>query len=295
MAIFIESEIWPSYLHELSNRQIPAALVNARMTAGSLESWLSYPKFSEYLFSNFSFVQAADKLTAEGLQKLGVKHLSGTNNLKAALTLPSINGSELNILKRMTKFRPVWLAASTHAGEEAMAIRCQMQLLKQAPDCLLIIAPRHPERRDSILKALNLSELDYAIRSAGDQIMPSTEIYLADSFGEMSLWYGLAELTFLGGSLVPGIGGHNPFEPAQLGCPIVTGPHYFNFNSIFNEMSEAGAIQRVENEEELTNLVETLLLNEMSLRKKLREKAKQFCARYSTSTFDSLADQLLLL
>ena len=226
LAVWIESELWPRLVFETARRGVPMALVNARLSARSLRRWARLPGMARRLLGSFRAVLAQDEETVAGLAALGVcARFAG--NLKALVELPGCDAAELAAIRAALGDRPVWLAASTHAGEEAQVIRAQMDLRAEGGP-LLILAPRHPERGDEVAQLLSLAELSFARRSAGGVPDAQTDVWLADTLGEMGLWYRLAPVAFVGGSLVPA-GGHTPFEPVQLGAAVLHGPHVANF------------------------------------------------------------------
>ena len=233
LAIFAEGEIWPNLLLELQRRQTPAALINARMTEKSISGWLRWPSTARRIFGSFDLVLCADVQTQTGLQALSGSTIDCPGNLKSALPAPSGALSELEPLRREIGERPVLLAASTHPGEEALALDAYLQI---NPKPFLIIAPRHPERGDEIAGLLSCTEYSVSRRSAQQPVAPDTDILLADTMGEMGLWYRLADAVYLGGGHAPGVGGHNPLEALQLGKPIMTGPSLFNFRDMTDRL-----------------------------------------------------------
>ena len=257
-AIFLESEIWPVQIMELKARGIPFALVSARLTDRSTERWRRYaPGLARALFSEMSLVLAQDEETAGRARALGAPRVDVAGSLKAAARPLPLNGAARNALLRATSARPVWVAASTHPGEEEEVVAAHRTICRRNPATLLILAPRHPERAPAILDLLD--GLNVAQRSRGSLPCPETEIYLADTLGEMGLWYDRAPIVFLGGSLKPGIGGHNPLEPAAFGCAILTGPHTDNTRAEFDRLLAAGAAIRVSGPAELARGVARLL------------------------------------
>ncbi len=226
LAIFAEGEIWPNLLLELHAQMIPAALINARMTENSIKGWMRWRRTARKIFNCFDVMVAADVQTKTGLEALSENAVSNPGNLKSALPAPSVDEAELNAIDAAIGDRKVLLAASTHAGEEALALDAFMKL---ASDTFLIIAPRHPERGEEVDALLSCTRYAIARRSEGTPIDATTNILLADTMGEMGLWYRLADTVYLGGGHAPGVGGHNPLEALRLRKPVVTGPSLFNF------------------------------------------------------------------
>ncbi len=226
LAVWIESELWPRLVYETARRGVPMALVNARLSAASLRRWRRLPAMARRLLASFRSILAQDEETVAGLTSLGVcARFAG--NLKALVEPPGCDAGELAAARAAVEGRPVWFAASTHPGEEAHVIRAQRDLAGDGAP-LLIIAPRHPQRGDEVAQLLASSGLRAARRSRGEAPDAATQVWLADTLGEMGLWYRLAPVAFVGGSLVP-VGGHTPFEPVQLGAAVLHGPHVANF------------------------------------------------------------------
>ncbi len=229
MAIFAEGEIWPNLLAQLHQRKVATALINARMTNKSISGWRRWPNTAKTVFDRFNIILASDKKTATGLSELVQRPITCVGNLKSALPAPQVSTSELSQIKARLPRRKVLVAASTHDGEEALILDA---LLQMQPRPFAIIAPRHPERGDQVERMISCSNLTYARRSREDEVTPDTDILLADTMGEMGLWYRLADTVYLGGGHAPGVGGHNPLEPLRLGKPVLTGPSLFNFEDM---------------------------------------------------------------
>lgn len=229
LAIFAEGEIWPNLMLHLHAQLVPCALINARMTENSIKGWMRWRKTARRVFNCFDIMIAADAQTKAGLESLSERNVDNPGNLKSALPAPAFDEAKLSELQATIGARKVLVAASTHAGEEALALDAYMHL---PTETFLIIAPRHPERGDEVDALLSCTKYAIARRSEGDEISPATNILLADTMGEMGLWYRLADTVYLGGGHAPGVGGHNPLEALRLGVPIVTGPSLFNFKDL---------------------------------------------------------------
>ncbi|MEM1151744.1 MAG: glycosyltransferase N-terminal domain-containing protein [Pseudomonadota bacterium] len=246
LAIFAEGEIWPNLIAELSRTNRPLALVNARMTERSRKGWAKWPGFSKRLFGAFDLILPADKETGQALTELSGKPVADVSNLKRGLPPPPVDRQEQEALEHgFLAGRACLVAASTHPGEEALFLDAASHLNDEVA---LIIAPRHPERGPEIAAELSRRGLEFARRSAGDRAERDHDALLADTIGEMGLWYRLSDLVFLGGASVEGIGGHNPIEPLQLERAVITGPHGFNFQSLFRELSDTGLLNVVDGE-----------------------------------------------
>jgi 3-deoxy-D-manno-octulosonic-acid transferase len=244
LAVWIESEIWPNLLTEIGRRGLPAVLVNARMSARSFARWRHFPVSIARLLGVFSLVLPWDESEAGKLRALGAAAVGPAGNLKYAAGPPAADEGALARLRRATAGRPVWLAASTHPGEEEICATVHCAVAAAVPDLLTVVVPRHPHRGAAIEAALADQGLVVARRSADRLPSRDTDVYLADTMGEMGLFLRLASAVLVGGSLVPH-GGHNPIEPAQLGCPILFGPHMTNFPEIAGELLIAGGAREV--------------------------------------------------
>lgn len=248
LAVFAEGEIWPNLLLGLKARNIPAALINARMTESSLKGWMRWPKTAHAVFGAFDQLVSADLQTKTGLEELSGLSVLNPGNLKSALPAPTVNDAELTALRLAIGERRILLAASTHAGEEALALDAFMKL---TPDDFMIIAPRHPERGDEIDGLLSCTRFGISRRSEGDPVTEDTQILLADTMGEMGLWYRLADAVYLGGGHAPGVGGHNPLEALRLNKPVITGPSLFNFNDLSERLKPHQGFSIVEDADAL--------------------------------------------
>ncbi len=252
LAIFAEGEIWPNLILGLQARDIPAALINARMTENSIKGWMRWRKTARAVFGSFDVLVSADLQTKTGLEELSGKSVLNPGNLKSALPAPDVDAAELDALRDAIGDRPILLAASTHAGEEALVLDAYMKL---PPDHFLIIAPRHPERGDEIDGLLSCTRYAISRRSEGDPVNQDTHILLADTMGEMGLWYRLADAVYLGGGHAPGIGGHNPLEALRLDKPVVTGPSLFNFSDLSKRLAPHEGFSIVEDAEALARAI----------------------------------------
>lgn len=262
--LWVESELWPNLVLESRRRNIPLALINARMSARSHKGWRRAPRLARQLLSSFDTILAQDEAIAERLRDLGAPHVSVTGNLKlAAAPLPA-TASELITLQDAIGERPVWLAASTHRTEEDIVGEVHAALADRLPGLLTLLAPRHPQRGDEVEQSLQRLGLSVARFSRNEAITPQTDIYLVDATGVLGQLYRVSPLAFVGGSLVPH-GGQNMLEAAQLGCAVLHGPHVDNFRSITDDLAAAGASREIENREDLTRNVAELLANPAAL------------------------------
>jgi 3-deoxy-D-manno-octulosonic-acid transferase len=241
-AVFVESEIWPTTLAALRRRRIPAALVNARLSARSAERWRRAPRLAQEALSAFAVILAQTEGDAARLSTLAGRPVACPGNLKhAAPPLPD-DPPERERLAALVGARPVWVAASTHPGEEEQVLAAHRDALAAVPELLLILAPRHPDRGEEVAALAAGFGFRSPRRSRGED--PDGPVWIADTMGELGLWYRLARGAYLGGSLVPH-GGQNPLEPARLGKAVAFGPHTANFAAVTEELLSAGAATRV--------------------------------------------------
>jgi len=265
LAVWTESELWPALLDGVGRRGIPLVLVNARMSEKSYKRWRWWRGTAAAILGNFDYAMAQDEATARYLQGLGMPadKVEIAGSLKEGSAPLPHDERMRKAFARAISGRAVWLAASTHPGEEAVVSAAHHQARRSFPELLLILAPRHPERGDEVAQLLREDGWSVSQRSKGQEIDGRTDVYLADTIGEMGLWYRLAPVTFLGGSLET-IGGHNPFEPAALGSAILHGPHVFNFADAFTRLGAADACVGVPNGAALADELEKVLRPEQA-------------------------------
>ncbi|MBM3618017.1 MAG: 3-deoxy-D-manno-octulosonic acid transferase, partial [Alphaproteobacteria bacterium] len=248
-------------------------LVNARMSEASFHNWQRFPRSIEKLLSVFDAILAQAPQDAARLTALGAQNVQMPGNLKEDAGDLPFDAAELARLKAQIGNRPLWLAASTHSGEESLIAAAHKQLLAEFPNLLTMIVPRHPPRGEKIATELESAGLSVALRSRGDAITAGTAIYLADTIGELGLFYRLADVVFMGGSLIPH-GGQNPLEAARLDCALLAGEHTHNFEDIYARFASAPALIRVADSATLAAAVEKLLSDSL-LRDTLAANAKQ--------------------
>lgn len=279
-ALWMESEIWPNMIEGLRTRGIPAAMVNARLSPRSFRRWKLAAGDIARLLSAFSVILPQTQEDADSFTALGAAAVIVSDNLKYAATPLPCDEEELKKLRAATAGRPLWLYASTHEGEEAIACRIHRHLEKTVPGLLTILAPRHPERRAAIVKTCEKHGITPALR--GDRRTapaPSDSLYIADTMGELGLFYRLAPLACIGRSFSnDGGGGHNPVEAARLGCAILHGPHIQNLAAIYAELNKEGAAISLKSEQDFQKRLERLLTDSDGL-DSLREKATEFAAQ----------------
>jgi 3-deoxy-D-manno-octulosonic-acid transferase len=238
LAIFVESEIWPTIISRLANRKIPLAVVNGRLSERSFRGWKRFAVVARALFSRISLVLAQSDEDGARFAELGTARVSVTGNLKFDTPPLAAEDGEVERLRSAIGQRPVWIAASTHEGEEEIVGDAHRRLRERHPNLLTIIAPRHPERGTAIRDMLAARRLTVAQRSRGEPLVREIDIYLADTLGELGLFYRAAPIAFLGGSLVPH-GGQNPIEPTRLDASVLHGPHVHNFAAVYDRLDAA--------------------------------------------------------
>ncbi len=286
LALWVESELWPNLLGQSRARGIVTVLINARMSRRSFRRWQRLPGLIGPLLGGFALCLAQDQEQAERLRALGATKVEVSGSLKQAAEPLPAEAAELQRLRAATAGRPLWLAASTHDGEEAIAARVHGDLAAAHPGLLTIIVPRHPERGDELAAALTAGGLKLAQRSTGQRIEPATEIYLADTLGELGLFYRLSEIVFVGGSLTPR-GCQNLLEAARLGAAVIHGPDVENFRVAAADLAAAGASTMVRDGGELGREVAALLIDAG-----LRERHAAAGLRVSGGTGEGHADIL---
>jgi 3-deoxy-D-manno-octulosonic-acid transferase len=249
---FVESELWPNLLAACRARCIPTMLINARLSERSLRRWRLAPALARQVLSGFVRVQPRNASDAERFAMLGCRCVGAPGDLKLSAPPLPVDERELRRLREQLAGRPVWLAASTHAGEETLVAATHQSLAMHHPGLLTIIAPRHPERGVTIPGA--------GYRSRGDP-PPAAGMWIADTLGELGLFYRLAGIAFVGRSLLPPGGGQNPLEPAKVGCAIAVGPYTGNFTEHVAMLEAAGGLAVVRDAAELADWVGGLLGN----------------------------------
>jgi len=259
LAFWVESELWPNLILAARMYYCFMGIINGRMSERSLAMWQKYSGISQPMLSYFSVVFPQSEADGERFIKLGVptRQVLPMGNLKYDGAPLGCNEEELLKLSSVIGIRPCWLAASTHPGEEEMVLAAHKVLTATRRNLLTVIVPRHARRGAEIAKIL-ASHGPVALRSRGDTITEATQFYIADTMGELGLFYRLCEIGFIGGSLVPH-GGQNPLEAARLSCCVITGPHTHNFTDMYEEMEAAQACIRVTNPTQLAAQVDGLL------------------------------------
>lgn len=272
LALWIESELWPNLLLQSAARGVKLALVNARLSARSLRGWRRWPGSARRLVGGFALVLAQTEADAARYRELGAGDVRVPGNLKfAAPPLPA-DETKLAALRAAIGARPVWLAASLHPGEEAHIAAAARMVRALVPDALAIVVPRHPEKGAALAAAMAADDLDVKRRAAGAVPDDATDIYVADTLGELGIFYRLAAAAFVGGSFIDH-GGQNPIEPALLGVPVLHGPHMRNFADVVEAFAKAGAARHVRDGDDLAAQLAPLL-SRPELRAQMGEAAR---------------------
>jgi 3-deoxy-D-manno-octulosonic-acid transferase len=249
----VESELWPNLLAACRQRGVPLMLLNARLSARSAARWRHLAGLAGDMFAAIARIEAQSAADAARFSALGARCVAAPGNLKYAAAALPCDAAELARVAALIEQRPVWLAASTHPGEEAIAAAVHRRLALAHPGLLTIIVPRHPERGARIA-----AELGAPRRAAGQ---PPEGLWIADTLGELGLWYRLASVVFVGRSLLPPGGGQNPLEPARLGCAVAIGPLADNFAEPVAALAAAGGIARVRDDATLADWVSRMLID----------------------------------
>lgn len=264
LVIWSESEFWPNMLDGIQRRGVPAVLLNARMSEASFRRWKLARASARAVLETFSLCLGQNAAEAARLEELGAKNVRVSANLKyAAAPLPH-DPKMLAEMQVIVGARPRLLWASTHLGEEAMAGRVHAWLKREFPALLTIVVPRHPARGAEIAQELRGQGLKVAQRSRGEIPQGENDIYLADTLGELGMFFRLSPLVVMGGSFAD-IGGHNPIEPAQAGCVVFYGPEMYNFLSIREDFARHGAALSAQDEGELERKLASALRDPSSV------------------------------
>ncbi len=261
LAVFMETELWPNTLRLCAERGIPVVVANARLSERSARGYARFPRVVGPMLGRIGAVAAQAQADAGRFVALGVppERVRVTGSLKFDVALPASLREQAEALRRQWGAdRSVWVAASTHEGEEDRVLDAFRRLLRPCPDSLLVLVPRHPERFGRALALVRRRGFRVAQRSRAAEDCAEAEVFLGDTMGELPLFYAAADVAFVGGSLVP-TGGHNLLEPAALGVPVLFGPHVFNFAEVSQLLLERGAARQVRSARELAGVLCELL------------------------------------
>jgi 3-deoxy-D-manno-octulosonic-acid transferase len=258
LALFIESDLWPNLILSSAARRLPMVLINGRMSQRSFPRWRRVAGTISALLGRFELCLAQSQLDGERFAALGSRNVTVTGNLKLDVPAPPADSGKLERLMSLTRGRPVVVAASTHPGEEEILVEAHKTLAGFFSGLLTVIVPRHADRGEAIARMIAASGLHAGLRSREELPTAATDIYVADTMGEMGLFYRLAPIVFMGGSLVEH-GGQNPIEAVKLGASVVHGPHVFNFTDVYEALDAAHGARRADSQEALVKQLGQLL------------------------------------
>jgi 3-deoxy-D-manno-octulosonic-acid transferase len=258
LALFIESDLWPNLILASAARRLPMVLINGRMSHRSFPRWRRITGTISALLGRFDVCLAQSAVDAERFTALGSRNVVTTGNLKFDVPAPPADLAKLERLMSVTRGRPIIVAASTHPGEEEILLEAHRTLAGFFPSLLSVFVPRHPDRGEAVARTIAASGLTAALRSREELPTAKTDIYVADTMGELGLFYRLAPIVFMGGSLVEH-GGQNPIEAVKLGASIVHGPHIFNFPDVYEALDRSGGGKRADTLEALVKQLGQLL------------------------------------
>ncbi|MFP4538103.1 MAG: glycosyltransferase N-terminal domain-containing protein [Dichotomicrobium sp.] len=287
LAAFTESEIWPNLILDTHARGVPMVLVNARMSPRSFKRWRKQPGMSRPLFSRFDMVLAQDSTLARRFERSGAHTVHTFGNLKADAPAPPVDETLRGELEAALSDRPILLAASTHPGEDEIVAEADERLRGRIPGLLTVIVPRHPERGAAIMEMARARGIETARRSRKAMPGTDTELFIADTLGELGTWYALSPLALIGGSLVPH-GGQNPIEAVKLDTGVLTGPHHENFAQSFEALVKAGGCREVGDARELADAAADLLSDDAAL-EQMRRAARAAAAELEGALERTLA------
>ncbi|CRL64544.1 MULTISPECIES: lipid IV(A) 3-deoxy-D-manno-octulosonic acid transferase [Proteus] len=264
LVIIMETELWPNLISKLHQRKIPLIIANARLSERSAAGYQKLGSFVKTMLQKITLIAAQNQEDGERFIELGLKrsHLHVTGSLKFDISVtPELAARAVALRRQWAAHRPVWIATSTHEGEESIILETHKKLLTQFPQLLLILVPRHPERFPKAEQLTREAGLKYTLRSTDAVPDAQTQVVIGDTMGELMLLYGIADLAFVGGSLVER-GGHNPLEAAAHAIPVIMGPHTFNFKNICAKLDQAEGLITVTDSESMATAIASLLNDE---------------------------------
>jgi 3-deoxy-D-manno-octulosonic-acid transferase len=277
VGVILETELWPNVIECCRDKGIPLVLANARLSERSAAGYRRFASLSAQMLSRLSLIAVQSQDDAERLIQLGARadRMVLTGNLKLDVHISASAPEAAQVLRRAWgQQRSVWIAASTHSGEEEIALKVHRELLNNLPGALLVLVPRHPERTDAIVRLCEKAGLSHLRRSEGTAPTAGLDVYIGDTMGDLLMLYAAADVAFVGGSLVER-GGHNLLEPAALAVPVILGPHMFNFAELSRRVTDLGIARRINDGDELRETL-TALLSDPELRHEMGQQGKQF-------------------
>lgn len=261
--IIMETELWPTLITLLSQRKIPIIIANARLSARSAAGYKKIAPLMKGLLKRLTLVAVQNEEDGKRFIALGLKpsQLKVTGNIKFDISLTAeLKRQAMNLRRQWVPHRPVWIASSTHEGEESTLLEAHRQLLQKHPDLLLILVPRHPERFSKVIDLVKKSRFSYIQRRSHQTPSGTVQVVIGDTMGELMLLYGIADLAFVGGSLVKH-GGHNPLEPAVHAIPVLMGTHTFNFKDICARLTMAQGLIQITDQTSLVKAIDQWLVD----------------------------------
>lgn len=294
--VLLETEIWPNLLQAAQDQGVRVVLANARLSERSAQRYATFKSLTQKALCNLDLLLAQDEAVRDRFVALGAAPARTlvTGSLKYDTPLPAAHEATLAQFRSLVAGRRVWIAASTHEGEETIVLQAQRRVLARSPEVLLVLVPRHPQRFDAVAQEVQRQDLTLLKRSANVPCGATTQVLLGDSMGELSAWMALAELVFMGGSLVP-VGGHNPLEAMQFGVPLASGPATFNFAEAFAALKAADAFTEVSDATSLAAAVQQTLFDDVSAARARGARGRQVHAGEGGATQRTLAPLCALL
>lgn len=292
LCVLVESELWPNLLDSCAAGGVPIALLNARLSDRSAQGWKRFPETAAYVLRGIKMAHCQDARSRNHLRDLGVTIAQHGTNLKSLMAPPNVSKDVLEGARADLGSQSIWVAASTHQGEEEIVIEAHQTLLRTHPNLRLILVPRHPERAGKVRELARARGLSVTQRSQGDTLATPAQVYLADTMGETDLWYTLSPIVFLGGSF-SSVGGHTPFEPAAAQTAILHGPRYANFAEAYAAFLLKDASVQVEDAADLAKTVQDLI-SRPSRAAELAANARPL-ARSGDDVLNELGDRLFSL
>lgn len=289
VVVILETEVWPGFLQQAQLRNVPVLLLNARMSEKSQQAYRKYSWLTGPIWQQLTWVAAQDHTSAERFIHLGVAtdRIAVRGNLKFDSQVSVDLLAQATVLKQQLQ-RPIVLAASTHQGEDELVLKAFTELLDKVPNALLILVPRHPERFAAVAEKIAGKGLSQVRRSAAQSPEANDQVWLGDTMGELVFWYAAADVAFVGGSLIKR-GGHNPLEPIATHTPVISGPHVFNFQEIYQRLDSVGGVRWAADADELA-LQWLDLLNDANLRFTMQRAAVNEFAQDQGATTAMLTD-----
>jgi len=260
--VIMETEIWPNMIRQCRHKHVPVFLINARLSERSARGYERVRGVVAPIIRSISWVAAQAEKDAERFRRIGVSpdKVEVTGSVKFDVDIPDAVRASAVALKQVLAGRPVWVAGSTHAGEDEQLLEAHRSVLVRHPDALLIVVPRHPERFDTVADVIERQGFSLARRSQNES-PADVQVYLGDTMGELMMLYGASDIAFVGGSLIER-GGHNPLEPAAWGMPVFSGPHVFNFETVYQRLLEDTGVRLIANAHELARELSELMADE---------------------------------